>query len=214
MEDNVDIIDYIVQSCVKIMKEHSYTETIYVDYFESNENCLNMTTEEIKYFKEKYNKTPEEIMNIELVTKDNTSFWEEILSEHYMSKDDFICNIILLTLLEICYDIKIKYNDKSKCSASKLNDKYYKYIWDNGDIPDRKRIKRRETAVLETKQLHYDADELKNNNLKNSSILGKLQERLVFHEIICGNIGKETNPLIKLANSPSLSTHHFMTDES
>ena len=166
-------IEYLVNTIENIMCSHSPMEAIYNDILED--------------------------METEIPLQPCTEQWKAVLQTCQMGYDDFICNVLMAVLSDICSAVSIKGEIK------------YLYTSD-------KAVRQRQKKVIETKEKVYGKDLYKDQpyflNPKRTNMSGfyLTELLLVMHEEITEDGGKK-NPLLKLVNSDNINLEHFSGED-
>ena len=128
-----------------------------------------------------------------------TEQWKDVLQRCQMSYDDFICNVLMAVLSDVCAAVTIKGKIKYPHTSDKA-------------------VRQRQKKVIETKEKVYGKDLYKdqpyflNSKRTNMSRFYLTELMLVMHEEITEDDGKK-NPLLKLANSDNINLEHFSSED-
>lgn len=162
-------IEYLVNEIEHIMSDHSPMEAMFNDVFQD--------------------------IDTDIPLQSCTNKWKNLLQAYQMNYDDFICNVLMAILSEICADISIK----EKISYNNTSDK---------------QVRTSQKKIVETKEniygkaLYEQQPYFENVKKKNLSSFFHTELFLVLHEEI-DRSKYLRNPLLKLATSGNINIEHF-----
>lgn len=170
---NCCCINRIETDILNLMSEHSVTETMYNDILEHIE--------------------------IDIPLNSCLDQWQEYVTAHGMSFDDFIANTVMAVISELCSDVTIKEKHK------------YMHTSDS-------KIHSRKKQIINSRKNCYgqeSQDLIKDTPARRLSSLYTAEFLLVLHEEMIGDYVDDitSNPLLKLALSKNIRLQHFHTED-
>lgn len=207
--DQIDI-EYLVNEIENIMSNHYPVEAMNNDILEDIETDIskgietdileNIGTDFLEYIETDFLGN----IKIDIKIQPCTEQWINMLQEIKMTYEDFICNVLMAVLSEICAYTSIK----EKVLYNHTSDKT---------------VRERQKRIVKTKEKVYHEDlyiqqpYFKDVKKKNLSGFFKKEFFLVLEREIDENIDEDSNghknPLLKLAESKNINLEHFSNED-